>query len=244
MAQSVEVHVFVRRQDKYIESSYCQYVTAGLWIGNIQPQSDSFIANLASSMDHHANFELWRSLSGADHFFPVPYVNADTSDIFFRSIGAQEALVQVEGRRNAREPVDFLRASVFAGETIADRLGFGHHKFADLNKRFGFRANIRQKLTQAFAESGVLDPKYAFLPEATLRRLDDTYRAANDAVLDAYGMEQSAGFSTFEFDEKLYVDLGIQSVNPEHFALIFKALTEQLYELDLRLIARASENVQ
>jgi len=43
LAEKVEVIAFLRRQDKYLESSYSQYVTAGLWVGNIQENFESFL---------------------------------------------------------------------------------------------------------------------------------------------------------------------------------------------------------
>lgn len=229
VARNVTVVVFIRRQDQYVDSSYCQYVAAGHWVGNIQENFDRFIAQLSASMDYQKNIQFWTSLVGAQNLRVIPYANGDTAKVFLDLLGAGDLYDSKRAWRNARHPIDLLRASVLIGERIAAAKGLELHSFANLNRHFDFRSKVRSALSTALTGSGARTPAYSVLPEQAYRELAKRFSEANQKIAAQHGTEFSKDFTNFAPEPaKAYQDLGISHVAPENFGPIISVLTASM----------------
>jgi len=228
LAKRVEVHGFFRRQDDYIESSYTQYTTAGLWVGNIQTEFEYFLKATIKNIDYKYGIDSWVAACGKRNFKPTFYVKKDTAKIFLDNIGVVLPDPASDVSRNMREPADLLRGTIFIGEAIADHYGMGKYRFCNLNKHFNFRENIRHPLAKAFAATDVNTDKYWFLPRENMNVLQYEFEEMNESLLKEFKGEHDKEFADFTRKDIKCSELGVRHMSPVSIEIVMNVLSVKL----------------
>jgi len=209
LAEQVDVIVFLRRQDADLESSYSQYVTAGLYVGNIQENFEGFFSAMRPNLDHATQLGHWQNVCGDQMLTVVPYVSGDTVGYLLEFLGLSPTDFVIE-RANKTKPISLIRSSIYVGEQLAMVFGMKVHAFSNLNKRFDFRGAIRHQLAQGFVEPDKKQKKYKFITDADYLIFASEFQGMNETIIKSYACKMSDGFSEFDVDSRNVAPLSIQ----------------------------------
>lgn len=231
LAEKVEVHVFIRRQDDYLESSYTQYTTAGLWVGNIQDNFESFLAGTINNLDYKYQVMKWSAAVGKRNFRPLFYVRANTAQVFLDNLGLKVKSDGPSKSRNRREPVDMLRASIAIGELISKSYGLPIHCFSQMNKKFDFRKHVRHPLTQAFESLGRESEKYHFLGKNHMQILENEFAESNKNLLTNFSGAHDEHFCDFSGKGIKVEKLKLSNMDKSGIGVVTEVLSTQLAAL-------------
>ena len=227
LAEKVEVIAFIRRQDSYLESSYSQYVTVGIWVGNIQNNFENFLNQTINNIDHVSRIQASKKVC-QDNFQVIPYFKANTSDYLFSRLGLDVNL-QNDTAVNRRKSLNLIRATVYFEETLAQSYGLPIHRYSDINKHFDFRGRIRNPLSLQFAdlsENEIYD--YNLIKNKDFEMLAEEFHKTNSEILSEYGQGISSGFADFSGKDRNYKPLGIGNIKGAALDVVLSSLLSQL----------------
>ena len=230
-AKKVEVYGFFRRQDDYIESSYTQYTTGGIWVGNIQNDFESFLKATIPNIDYKYRIDKWVAACGKRYFKPTFYVQANTTEIFLKKIGLNLPEENPDGLRNKRKPVDLLRGTIFVGERMADHYGFAKHSFSDLNRHFDFRGKIRRPLSRACEKNTMGEGKYCFLTNQNMKIIEYEFMKMNEEIMNEFKGNYDERFADFSRTDRQLSYLSVEHMNNLTIEALMDLLSCQLAEL-------------
>jgi len=133
---------------------------------------------------------------------------------------------------NQRKSLNFMRSAVYIGEKIAQHNNIDNHQYADINKFYNFRGEIRKALAGKFAALHETETySYNLIKPSDIEVLAENFYDMNKDILSKYGRKTSKGFDDFSDSSKDYQSLSINELNAPALDMVLTHLITQLSDM-------------